>query len=262
MLRYLRLFGLFVKSSVLIELEYRANFIAQIILGTLWAGVSVATLLLVFGQTASLGGWSLDQALIVVGLFTIFDGFLESLVLPNVQRLIADIRNGAFDFVLLKPANSQFMATLRHARLNGITDAAVGAAIIVYACARMGLRPGVADIAQFGATAAMGMLILYAIQMAMATTAFWFVKVDNFSEAFRAVYDTARFPVTAFRGAVRIGLTFVAPIAFITTVPAEALLGRLEPAWLAGSFAFGIGLFAASAALWRWAVRSYSSASS
>ncbi len=262
MRRYLRLLGLFVKSSLLVELEYRANFIAQAALGTLWAGVSVASILLFFSRAEQLGGWTLDQALIVVGLFTIFDGLMEILVVPNIKRLIESIRNGAFDFVLLKPVNTQFLATLRYARLNGVTDVLAGAAVIIYACGRMGYTPGPLDLLGFGLTFAMGGLIVYSVQLAMATTAFWFVKVDNFTEAFRAVYDTARFPVTAFRGALRIALTFVAPIAFMTTVPAQALLGRLEPVMFVISLGIGLGLFAASAALWRWAIRSYSSASS
>ena len=68
--------------------------------------------------------------------------------------------------------------------------------------------------------------------------------------------------MTAFRGGLRIALTFVAPIAFMTTVPAQAVLGRLDAGLVLGSLGFGLGLFAASAALWRYAIRSYSSASS
>ena len=63
-------------------------------------------------------------ALIVVGLFTIFDGLMECIVLPNIKRLVENIRNGAFDFTLLKPINSQFLSTLRYARLHGLTDLA------------------------------------------------------------------------------------------------------------------------------------------
>lgn len=261
-MRYLRLMGLFIKSSLLVELEYRANFLAQGFLGVLYAGVSVASILLFFSQSNRLGGWSLDEALIIVGLFTIFDGLLECIVLPNIKRLVESIRNGAFDFTLLKPINSQFLSTLRYARLNGLADMAVGAIVIITAIGRIGYRPSPADLLGFGLTFGMACLIIYSIQLAMATTAFWFVKVDNFTEAFRAVYDTARFPVTAFRGGLRIALTFVAPIAFMTTVPAQAVLGRLDAGLVLGSLGFGLGLFAASAALWRHAIRSYSSASS
>jgi len=262
MLKYLRLFALFVKSSILMELEYRANFIAQGTLGTLYAGISVVTVLLVFSQTDRLGGWSLDQGLVVVGIFIAFDGLTESFIQPNIRKLIDGIRTGTFDFTLLKPVDSQFMTMFRYMRLNGLMDFAAGVVVIVIALSRLGLPVSALQVLTFLVTLVMAALIIYALQLMLATSAFWFVKVDNFTEAFRALYDTARYPVSAFRGLTRLTLTVIVPIAFMTTVPAQALLGMLDGALLAGSLAFGLGLTALSVALWRRALRSYSSASS
>jgi len=68
--------------------------------------------------------------------------------------------------------------------------------------------------------------------------------------------------VTIYRGAVRVLLTFIVPIAFITTFPASALLGRIDPTTTIIGFAFGIGSFIVSNRFWRFALRYYSSASS
>ena len=59
----------------------------------------------------------------------------------------------------------------------------------------------------------------------LTTTAFWLVKVDNISELFYAFFSAGRFPVSAFPVWVRFVLTFIVPIAFITTVPAAAAVG-------------------------------------
>ena len=54
--------------------------------------------------------------------------------------------------------------------------------------------------------------------------------------------------------------TFVVPVAFLTTVPAEAALGRGEAPLLAGGLAFLLFLLARG--FFRLALRSYTSASS
>ena len=40
-MRYLRLLGLFLKASFLVELEYRANFIMRVLVGLFWVGVTI-----------------------------------------------------------------------------------------------------------------------------------------------------------------------------------------------------------------------------
>jgi ABC-2 type transport system permease protein len=96
----------------------------------------------------------------------------------------------------------------------------------------------------------------------MVSFAFWFVKIDNITELFYAFYEAGRYPVTIYRGIVRVLLTYIVPIAFITTFPASALLGRIDPTTALVGLAFAIGLFVASNRFWNFALRYYASASS
>jgi ABC-2 type transport system permease protein len=68
--------------------------------------------------------------------------------------------------------------------------------------------------------------------------------------------------VSAFGGGLRILLTFIVPIAFMTTFPAAALIGKLEPIYLAIAPLMAAALLFASRSFWRFALRSYTSASS
>ncbi len=96
----------------------------------------------------------------------------------------------------------------------------------------------------------------------MVSLAFWFVRLDNFTELFYGFYEAGRYPVAIYRGVVRVVLTFVVPIAFVTTFPASALLGRLDQETASIALAFAIGLFFLSNRFWNLALRHYSSASS
>jgi ABC-2 type transport system permease protein len=88
------------------------------------------------------------------------------------------------------------------------------------------------------------------------------IKIDNITELFYAFYEAGRYPVTIYRGAVRALLTFVVPIAFVTTFPASALLGKIDLTTTVIGFVFAIGSFIASNRFWNFAITRYSSASS
>jgi ABC-2 type transport system permease protein len=85
--------------------------------------------------------------MVVVGVYALFNGFIEAVLQPNMSRIIEQIRLGTFDFVLIKPINSQFMASLRNLSIWKLADILVGAGICVYAPAKIKATPTVPDIA-------------------------------------------------------------------------------------------------------------------
>jgi ABC-2 type transport system permease protein len=68
--------------------------------------------------------------------------------------------------------------------------------------------------------------------------------------------------MVAYPAAYRFFFTFVVPVAFLTTVPAEVILGRGEWIWTLGAGILAIALLFASRAFWQFALRFYTSASS
>ncbi|MEB3255732.1 MAG: ABC-2 family transporter protein, partial [Synechococcaceae cyanobacterium] len=84
----------------------------------------------------------------------------------------------------------------------------------------------------------------------------------NATEVLRAVLAAGRYPVSAYPPGLRTFFTLVVPITFLTTVPAESLLGRSSGSWLALSLAVALGSLLLARAFWRFALRFYTSASS
>ncbi len=261
-MRYLRLLAVFYKNSILQELEYRVNFLANAFMSVFWVAWSVAGVSIFFQHRDRLGDWTYAEVLIVVGLFTFFHGVLEAFLRPNVGAVVEQVRDGTFDFVLTKPVNSQFIASLRTIVIWRLVDLVIGLGVIVYALRLMNLTPTAEQIAFFALMLGLGSVMIYSIWLAMVSMAFWFVKIDNFTELFYAFYEAGRYPVTIYRGVVQALLTFIVPIAFVTTFPASALLGRLNQDMLLLGFALAVGLFIFANRFWSFAVRHYSSASS
>jgi ABC-2 type transport system permease protein len=105
-------------------------------------------------------------------------------------------------------------------------------------------------------------LILYCLWFILGTTSVWFVKIYNVTEVLRGVVEAGRYPITAFPVAYRFFFTFVIPIVFLTTVPAEVILGRVNVFSLLNGGLLAIGLLFVSNRFWRFALRFYTSASS
>lgn len=262
MRRYLALFGLFAHNSLQVAMEYRANFVVSFFQSTFWLIWGIAGTLVFFRFTGTLGGWTLPQVLVVIGLFRIFEGVVDGIMRPNITRIVEYIQKGTLDFILLKPVDSQFMASLRQINLMTVPDFVVGFALIGYGLWLERHVPSAPQGLAFMLLMVCGVVIAYSLWMLLTTLAFWLVRIENIAEVLTAVYETGRFPVTAFGTGLRIVLTFIVPVAFMTTFPAAALLGIIEPIYLALAPVMAAALLCASVAFWRFALRSYTSASS
>lgn len=75
------------------------------------------------------------------------------------------------------------------------------------------------------------------------------------------MYEAGHWPIGIYPGWLRWSLTFLVPVAFATTVPAEALAGRLTPQTLLGALALAATLLIVSRAFWRRGLQQYSGAS-
>jgi len=124
----------------------------------------------------------------------------------------------------------------------------------------LGRVPSPLDILAFAVTLGSAVALVYAIWVALMSLAFWFVAVENLSVLFDAVYEAARYPVSAYPGALRFVFVYLVPIAWTTTIPASALTGRLGPAAALGAAGVAALALALTRLLWRAALRRYTSA--
>jgi len=260
--RYLRLLAVQLRASTAISLQYRVEFLGEGALALFWVAWSLVPLLVVYGHRPAVAGWSFDEALVVMGWFTLMKGILEGAVNPSLTSVVEHIRKGTLDFVLLKPADAQFLVSTAKFEPWRVVDVLGGLVIFAVAFHRMGRLPGAAAI-----LAALLLLVcaawtIYSLWILVISAAFFVVKVDNLSFLFSSIFDAGRWPVTVFRGAWRVLFTFVIPLALMTTYPSLALLGRLD-AGAAALAVLGTAAFGAFARLvWVRSIGHYTSASS
>ncbi|MDQ1909756.1 ABC-2 family transporter protein [Paenibacillus sp. GD4] len=260
--KYLRCLREFFRACLVEEFEYRANFAANIMTTLFWLLVAVLTLQIYFFRTDTVGGWSYYEVLALLGVFTAIRGFIEFFLQPNMTRLVSHVRTGTLDYVLTKPIDSQFYVSFRHLVFWRLSDVALGFGMLIYSLWKLGMVPSVTEVLLFIVVFVSSLLVVYSLWMAMMTVSFWAVKVDNLSFLFTSFFETARFPVSVYGGVLRFVLTYVFPVAFITTFPSAALVGRLSYTEGIISVLAAVVCLAASRWFWRHALMSYTSASS
>jgi len=261
-LRYLRLLRIQLRASTLLALQYRWEFLVEAVLALVWSGWAVVPILVVFGHRAQVAGWSEAEALVVLGWFMLMKGVLEGAVNPSLASVVEHVRKGTLDFVLLKPADAQFLVSTAKFEPAHVADVFGAAAVFTIAFRRLGHAPALGHVLAALALLACAAVTLYSIWILVVAAAFYVVKVDNLSYLFSSIFDAARWPSTVFRGAWRFVFTFVVPLALMTTYPALALLGRLDARTAVAALA-GAAAFATFArAVWVRAIGRYTSASS
>ncbi len=248
------------RASLAEELQYRGNLVASIVGTLFWMAMALLTLAVFFHQTATLGGWEFWEVVALLGIFNALGGLIEAVVRPGLTRLVEDVRSGALDLILAKPVESQTYVSFRRLDVWRLTDFVTGLGLCAFGVFQTGRLPTAAGLLAFALAFCAAALVLYAFCVALMSTAFWFVSVENLSVVFDTLYEGARYPVSAYPGALRFLFVYLIPIAWTTTIPAASLSGRLRPAVSLVACALAVLALLLTRLLWRHALRRYTSA--
>lgn len=261
-MRTLRLIRTFIIASALEETAYAANFAISVFYSLLNFATGWLGLFIVFGQAGSIGGWDYDAALAVLGVYLVVEAVSNLVISPSLEKLggmDGAVWQGTFDFVLLRPVDTQLLASLRHWRLLSLFDLLLGVLVLIAAGGR--LSPGPGEAAAFLLALGAGLLVLYALLLFFTSLVFWSPGF-LFTWIFYGVFQMGRYPVGIYPGFLRPILTWVIPVGVMTTIPAQALAGDLPPWLLLAAVVFAVGAFALASLSFRKALGRYASASS
>jgi ABC-2 type transport system permease protein len=258
---YLRLLRAYFRIGLIGEAAYRVNFFLQLFQSLLELATALAGLAVIFSHTGTLGDWTPDEVLALVGVYFLVGGMIGLVIQPAMEDFIESVRDGTLDFTLLKPEDSQLLVSIRQIDIWRSLDIVMGAGVLLAALLRLGEHVGAFQAAVFGAMLLSGGVIIYSFWLMLATLSFWFVRMENILVIFQSMYEAGRWPISLYPGWLRFALTFIVPVAFAVTVPAEALTGRLNSLTVLGTVAMAAVLFGLSRIFWKIGLRQYSGAS-
>jgi ABC-2 type transport system permease protein len=259
-MRYLRLLSMQFRASLLLSMQYRVEFLLDGFVEIFWMATAIVPLFVVYGLRPNLAGWTFGEALMVMGWFTFLQGVLEGAINPSLVTVVDHIRKGTLDLLLIKPADAQFLVSTARFQPWRSVNIATALGVFAWGIHDTGRAPsprwiGIAAVAGLCAVA-----VLYSLWMVTVSAAFYLVRIDNLTQLFNAVFDAARWPIDVFPRLVQRILTFVVPLALMTTYPAQALLGRLSLPTLLASVGAAVLALAIARFVWRASIARYTSA--
>ncbi len=264
--RYLRLLALQVRISASLAMQYRLDFFFKGAMAVFWLGVTLVPLLVVFSKRQAVAGWTWPEALVVLGWFSLLKAVLEGGVTPSLTAVVEGVRTGSLDFVLLKPADAQFLVSTARFEPWRLIDLLGSLGLLTFAFHRLGRWPDLAHLGMAAILLVVAVLLLYSIWILVVSASFWVVRVDNLSYLFQSLFDAGRWPIDVFRdvfrGVLRFVFTVIFPLALLTTYPAKALLGKLTVPNAGLVLLGGVAFAGVARAVWKKAIGYYTSASS
>ncbi len=260
-MHFLKVLYAYAKLGVLNEMQYRVNFLNQLVVSLIGLALSIAGILLVFQHTPSLGVWTQTDLILLLGVHMVVRGFIGLFLRPSLQGFLDGVRTGNFDFVLLKPLDAQLFVCIQRFRPWSLVDILLGLALVLWAGVIRELNVDLGSVILFAVTLFSGFTIVMAFWLILAISSFWFVRVDNIFVVFDSLFQTAKWPVTIYPEFLRILLTFIIPVAWAVTMPAATLSGHVPLSTIQWSLFIPLGFCIGARLFWLWGIRHYSGAS-
>jgi ABC-2 type transport system permease protein len=264
MRRYLEVYRLMLRNSLVREMSFKANFLMWIVVECLWFVGQIVFLEVMFSHVEAIGGWTKWECILLVGTHQIIAQVFQGLFYVNLSELPELVRTGRLDLLLLLPIDSQFAVSTRKFGLDSFVSSLVSVALVALALHKLALTPTAAQLALYLACLVLGLGIHYSILFTLAALSIWIVRAQGLIYGYFNVFNLARQPDTIFRGVFKFIFSWLVPVIIVANVPARVLTRAAENPWPAVlHLALATLLVVLGArAFWHFALRRYGSASS
>ncbi|RNA67161.1 ABC transporter permease [Alteribacter keqinensis] len=247
---YVSIFFQYASQYMKTRLQYRSDLVVELFSDLLFQAVNLIFILVVFGHTTLLSGWSREEIIFIYGFFlvpyAIFSSFFN--IWDFNDRYIV---KGEMDRVLTRPIHSLFQIIIERMELESMFGVITGLAIMFYAGSQLGLTLSWYDPFMFLLMVAGGSLIYAGIFIILASISFWSDSRTDIMPMMYNIGNYGRYPVDIYNQVIRYVLTWILPFAFVGVYPAAFFLGRDE--WYFYAFLTPVmGLIFISISVFAW----------
>jgi ABC-2 type transport system permease protein len=254
-------------SRVRGQLAYPLSFALDLLAQVFGQAGELVGIVVLFGRVSDLGGFRVNEVLLIYALSAISFGFAD-LVVGQLDDLSRWIRTGELDVLLLRPLSVLAQLVTADLQLRRVGRVMVGVGVLVVVLARSPVAWSPPVVLLLVSTPLVGAVIIGSIWVATCSVSFWVVEGRELANAFTygSQLSTA-YPITVFGPWLRRLLCFVVPGAFVAYFPALAILDRADPLGLPHVLRYAAPPVAAASVavaglIWRTAVRRYQGAGS
>ncbi len=174
----------------------------------------------------TIGGWTLNQTYILIGTSYFINFIAWFSYTRGFSKLPRLIENGSLDTYLTKPINLRFLLSFRHLEpLTAIPQLFLAISIIIYGSINI---QGNINVPIYLLTLFCAVVLHFSLISIFYTINFFYIIKQGIYLQ-QEIFGLGKYPITIYKGFVKIFLSTVIPLAFIFSVPARALTGNLKP---------------------------------
>lgn len=257
-MNYLRIWLASARYSMIRTLMFRADFLMWSLVEFFWMAVNLLLIAVIYRHTDSIAGWGKWEMLLLIGTAMLLQRLTMGLFWSNLFELGRNIRTGNFDFFLAQPGHPLFMVSTRKLDPDGLVNAVIAIAVILYAANELHLPLGIANLLLFAGMILVSLVIHYSILLLVVSLSFWFIGNQGLEGSYFNVFEFSRLPKEAYRGIVSVVFVYGLPAVVASNVPAQVLIRGFHPLsllWLiaVAAFWFSLALFVFNRGLRRYA---------
>ncbi|MBI3543473.1 MAG: ABC-2 family transporter protein [Deltaproteobacteria bacterium] len=259
--KLLRVYAVQIKNNFVREAVYRVNFLAGMATDVVWIGVEFTLFTVIYANVPQLAGWTKPQVYFFLGIFFASDALFTTFFQRNFWNFSDLVNKGELDILLTKPVHPLFLALTRWINLTNLFNLALGLGIVVRFGPEAGFQGGWRWLV-LAMWLLVGMSTQLLLRFAFSIWIFWTERSWAITRMYYQFFQFATKPDTLYPKMIRYLILTALPFAFISSIPARALLHGLSWGEYAGLAAV-LGCFLAfNTVMWRLGLKRYQSASS
>ncbi len=262
MKRYFRVYNKLLELNLSALTAYRGNLVNSVISSVVWGLFTVFSVILLTNRIDSLFGWSRDEIILLTCVFNIILGIFHLLFSRNFEYFSRIVHLGQLDTFLLKPIDAQFLLSTRYINYTSIIRILFGVGLTMYFLRERLFAIQLVDIILFLFFSICGIVLLYSIWYIVTTITIWFSRLNNIVDVLFTMSSITRYPPEMYREFSFYIFAFLLPLILVIATPIKFLLGRPDVFSMVSLSILSVVFFIASRKFWRFALRSYTSASS
>ncbi len=262
MQKYMRLFYICFKRSLIKEMSFRGNFIIRTITDAVFLLIYFIFFSVLFTKIPEVAGWKKDELLLLIGTFHIINSLFLSIFYPNLVMVPEHIKRGTLDNFLLKPMESQILLSINNIDIGSLCNVFLGLILVSLSTVNLTIAYSLEGVLGYLFTIIVGLTILYHLFFIIILSSFWLQDASWCASFYLTLNNYMDKPAEIYTGVIGRILMYLVPLALVANIPAGILLERdIRTLILIELLVLAVASFL-SRFLWKAGINKYESASS
>ncbi|MBD3280930.1 hypothetical protein GF389_05420 [Candidatus Dojkabacteria bacterium] len=261
-IRYTKVYIHYIKMQSMFYFTYRQGLIMGLLVDFSHSLITIVFFHVLYRNVSSIAGWSYDEMLVFVGI-NMFSSFavFSTVAIRNLRHLPEKIKNGTVDLVLSRPLSSMFVLSFEQPYVVGLFGILPGIYLVSHGFYN---SSGVITVQNLLASAyafICGYVIAVALHIAVVSLSFRWINATTLPKIIEKLFTSYKFnPRQVYQGFARLFFTIVFPAVFMSSVPAEFLLGGIGLEWLVFATVIALISLFCTIKVWNFMIKGYTSA--